>query len=118
MVWLPIFRYWNILKNENLEFPMYTLGNMDVKLKNAAPAASSDVIAVTCENCESEKTSIVQAPRAYTFTGTNDQKLLLGGAAHTYIRLKYKVTQNGQTQQLKDSVYVQPFAPNTFTINY
>ena len=98
---------------------MYTLGTLDVKLKNVALAASSDVIAVTCENCESEKTSIVQAPRAYTFTGTNDQKLVLGGAAaHTYIHLKYKLTQNGQTQQLKASVYVQPFAPNTFTINY
>ena len=58
---------------------MYTLGTLDVKLKNVDPAASSDVIAVTCENCESEKTSIVQAPRAYTFTGTNDQNCYWAG---------------------------------------
>ena len=106
-------------KEEHLEFPVYALGTLDVKLRNVAPAAGTDAITVTCQNCESEKDGIVKASRNYTFTGTSDQTLLLGAAAaNTYIRLKYKVTQNGQTQELKDSVYVQPFVPNSFTINY
>lgn len=106
-------------KEEHFEFPMYALGTLDVKLQNNAPAASSDVIAITCPNCESEKAGIVKAPRVYTFTGNNAQSLMLGpAAANTYIRLKYKVTHNGQTQELKDSVYVQPFVHNNFTLTY
>ena len=106
-------------KEETLAFPMYALGTLDVKLQNGAPAASSDIIAITCPNCESEKDGLVKAPRVYTFTGTQNQTLTLGAAAgNTYLRLKYKVTRNGQTQHLKDSVYVQPFVHNNFTLNY
>jgi 5-hydroxyisourate hydrolase-like protein (transthyretin family) len=106
-------------KEENFQFPMYALGTLAVKLKNNAPAASSDVIVVTCPDCESEKMGIVKAPRAFTFTGTGEQTLNLGQVAgNTYIRLKYKVTHNGQTQELKDSVYVQPFVLNNFDLHY
>ncbi|KAA5545633.1 carboxypeptidase-like regulatory domain-containing protein [Adhaeribacter rhizoryzae] len=106
-------------KEENIAFPMYALGTLEVKLQNAAPAASSDVIALTCPNCESEKDGLVRAPRVYTSKGTQDQTLMLGTvAANTYLRLKYKVTHNGQTQELKDSVYVQPFVLNNFDLHY
>lgn len=106
-------------KEESFTFQMYPLGTLTVNLINTWPAASSDVINITCPGCESEKTGIVKAPRTYTFGGTSNQTLHVGPVAgHTYIRLHYQVTHNGQVQKQTDSIYAQPFVQNTLDLHY
>jgi hypothetical protein len=99
----------------SLTFDMQALGTLEVKLKNNAPASSSDTLTLTVNNVNRQ--NLYLGPQE--FVGQVDKTLPeFSIAGNRYVQIRYSVSENGIKRDFKDSVFVRPFQKNVFTLSY